>query len=919
MPGLLTTTAAARERMLARNFYRPDNPYNLRGDLVTKTLDAFRTAGFDLRTSPILAGLEALIDNTPLLQIAAGQLVKGVAVRYADRMAFEKLPPIKLENIFSTDPSKRVIGDYPVDWRITPVDKPTSLQQYVSQAFSRTPPTTGLEQSAWPLLNRDPSYQPGGAHLFDVLGPGQKAWVQEQSSRNNFNRWPKADQKGYEVFSLNPGHFRLLEQVYPAAWLNKRIIQGGVYASYLLDSNGNRSLNAASAEAQTLTQVVKAIDDRYSDKTRLAEGFGQTLVPGAGPAENRGPAAQLVYGPDPVDPALQIERGLLYYTDQLLKTDTTQARAMQHETRSFPGKNELDVVWRGSRECRTFTLSDQYDRPEKLIRWDGNNVPDSVLHDTVIPRIAPQTKADLNRLMFSIENLAYGPADLTRLPEQQRGPHGGRLMWFMPYGIGYTEGASAGWNDVPLAGRIEPLHAYSGASRSARLSFILLADYPDGAQRINPTQLGAWFAGCATGPEEVEPLRPRTPLATRPAAPAVATADQYGGTPTYFFENDVYQVLPDYELTSTGFGPNKTIVDGRNLYALNASFGNEIDALAEYVAYSYKAGKLVQLTVTGSCSALFTSDYNARLSYKRALLLAQQLVARANGSYQAQLQVNAWPTPTQFESELSVASIKAGKKYTVSSTDGGLVITLTGRGEQDAHGGGQTEGSINTLTAKQLRRAQVSRVSARPRVVPVIAPLSAQSTHVQEQAALRAQAGADLVAAKPGFNPRFSGSNKRGQRFARGFEQRDYLAPVFHSQTPYDLHQRHEFLLQCTRPGNTVAQKEDVGSNSLYGRAPVCILRFGDFIHSKVLIRDVQIDWQETKWDLNPEGMGVRPLLGKVSLDLILVGGQSLQGPVNALLTATDFGYGAGATFNREPDFPATRYDEGLPTDQPKV
>jgi outer membrane protein OmpA-like peptidoglycan-associated protein len=925
MPGLLTTSAGIREQMLKRNFYRPDNPYDLRQDVVTRTLDVFQTAGFNLRTSPLLAGLEALVDNTPLLQVAAGQIAKNVALRYADRIAFEKLPTIKLENIFSKDPSKKIIGDRPLDWRVTPAVKANSLAEYVRQAFSRTPPTTGLETEAWPLGAGDPELQLGGKRLYDILGSAQKAWISEQTARNEFNRWPKQGQDGHEGLAAQARNFRNTDYLYPASWLAKRKQNGAVYGSYLLDASRNLSLSSRNVTPETLAEVIKRQNDVHADSVRLAEGFGQTLVPGSGPAEVRGPAGQLVYGEE-LDPSLGIERGLLYYTTELAKTATPQGEAMQHEQRVMPGRNELDVVWRGSRECRTFTLSDQYDNAERLIRWQGNGVADSVLHDTVVPRIAPQKSQDQRRLMFSLENLAWGPGDTARLPKQQRGPFGGRQMWFMPYGIGYAESATAKWSDVPLVGRIEDLHAYNGASRNARLTFILLADYPDAAQKISPTQLGAWFAGCETGPEAVDELEPRVPLLNRPVEPAPASTTQnYSGTPSYYFENDIFLVQNDYELTSNGFGANKIIVDPRNLYALNAGYQTELDALAEYVAFSRRQGNLVEIRIAGSCSALFTRDYNARLSFKRALTLAQAVVTRANSGYNAQLSVSTWPTVAQFEEEVTTASIKNQKKYTVTSVDGSVVFVLSGRGEEDANGGGQTEGAINTQVAKRLRRAQVIRVISRVRVTPPPAPLSSQSRHVQQQAQLRAQAGVSKQKVRSEFNPRFNGKHAANQRFAQGFELRDYLAPVYHSQTPYDLYERHEFLIQCTRPGNTVAQKEDVGSNSLYGRAPVCILRLGDFVHSKILIKDVSIDYQETKWDMNPEGMGMRPLLAKVSLDITLLGGQSLQGPINALLTATDSGYDAGSTFFSKGTLPntsvytANRYGVGTDpiSDQP--
>ncbi len=921
MPGLITTTAAVRQRMLARNLYRPDNPYDLRADAVTRTLDAFRAAGFDLRTSPLLSGLEALLDNTPMLRIAAGEITKNVLRRFADRVVHEKLPPVKLENIFSTDPAKRVIGVRPVNWQPTPQPAPTSVGEFIAQGMAAAPPSTALYQPSWPLKDRNPELEPGGLGMFTHLGEGQKAWVMEQSGRNLFNRWPKPGQFGYEQMNANPGLYGLIHSVYPAEWITKRNSQGGVYGSYLLDRLANHSLQNQDFKPVSLEQVVQEQAERNSDAARLAEGFGRITYPGTGPGDED-TLRYHTYAPGTPAEALQIERGLLRYTDALAGTDTPQGRAMRHETREFPGSGELGVVWRGSSECRTFTLSDPYDKPERLIRWDGNGVEDSVLAQHVVPRIAPQGKQDLRRLMFSIENLAWSAADLVKLPEEQRGAFGGRLMWFMPYGIQWAENASANWVDVPLMGRIEGLHNYTGSARKARLTFILLADYPDAAQQVDPTQLGAWFAGCATGPvavDAIELLAP--PLLERPAAPTPRKVENYGGVkPRYYFQNDVDTVEAGYEATKAGWSANGTIVDGANLYALNAGYSAALDDLATYVAYQRKSGNLVEITIQASASALFTNDYNARLSFRRARGLANELISRVSALGQA-LSVTTLPTAQQINQDITRQSIQRGTTYKALSTDGSVRLVLVGKGEELAHGTGATEGTINTKAAKKLRTAGVINVVTRSVVPPAILDPARATAEQQSQAGLRARAaagnGPPAKNGLVGYNPRFGGSQNRSHAYARGFAQRDYLAPVFHSQTPHDLDERYQFLIQCTRPGNTTALQSQIGGNSLYGRAPVCILRLGDFQFAKVLIHDVSLDSQETKWDLNPEGMGMRPLLTKVSLDLTILGGQSLKGPVNQLLTATDFGYTAGSSFTRPPDFPANRYDRGLSSDQP--
>jgi hypothetical protein len=54
----------------------------------------------------------------------------------------------------------------------------------------------------------------------------------------------------------------------------------------------------------------------------------------------------------------------------------------------------------------------------------------------------------------------------------------------------------------------------------------------------------------------------------------------------------------------------------------------------------------------------------------------------------------------------------------------------------------------------------------------------------------------------------------------------------------------------------------------------------------------------ESTWDLNPEGMGAIPLYCTVTMDLTLLGGQSLAGPIDRIQTANDSNFIANSTFN---------------------
>lgn len=123
-------------------------------------------------------------------------------------------------------------------------------------------------------------------------------------------------------------------------------------------------------------------------------------------------------------------------------------------------------------------------------------------------------------------------------------------------------------------------------------------------------------------------------------------------------------------------------------------------------------------------------------------------------------------------------------------------------------------------------------------------------------------------------------------------EKLKYFHPGFHSTTPEGLNSRLTFLHQCIRPGDTipikgVADKNDLDArNASFGPPPICVLRIGDFYHSKIAIKDVNISYDDGVWDLNPEGIGVQPMIATVQMSLSFIGGQGLEKPVERLQNA---------------------------------
>ena len=97
-----------------------------------------------------------------------------------------------------------------------------------------------------------------------------------------------------------------------------------------------------------------------------------------------------------------------------------------------------------------------------------------------------QQVVSLKHCMFSIENLAWkgmfndynDGIEPYGLSSDQKGPLGGRIMWFPPYDLTFNENSNARWEENAFIGRGEPMYTYSNTSRSGSLSFKLLIDHP---------------------------------------------------------------------------------------------------------------------------------------------------------------------------------------------------------------------------------------------------------------------------------------------------------------------------------------------------------------------------------------------------------------------------------------------------------
>lgn len=123
-----------------------------------------------------------------------------------------------------------------------------------------------------------------------------------------------------------------------------------------------------------------------------------------------------------------------------------------------------------------------------------------------------------------------------------------------------------------------------------------------------------------------------------------------------------------------------------------------------------------------------------------------------------------------------------------------------------------------------------------------------------------------------------------------------YFSPAFHSITPEGFNSRLSFLHQCTRQGFTDSVSDNNNTlksagNLSFGRPPICILRIGDFYHTKIVIQSLMIDFNDSTLDMNPEGIGLQPMFARITLNFVFLGGSDLGAPISRLQNALSFNY----------------------------
>jgi len=689
-------------------------------------------------------------------------------------------------------------------------------------------------------------------------------------------------------------------------------------------------------------------------------------------------------------------------------------------------KNNTTGAEAGIEYCRVFTKDTPYYTYADLQKTDGittsgRRFSSSVLDNTYNLNIAPMRNPGSSNIqpgpggnlvakkyMFSIENLAWRTSSrpgfrVQDLPVCEQGPNGGRVMWFPPYEIKFSDTSQAGWNKTSFLGRPEPMYTYKDTSRTGTLSWKMIVDHPStlnlvvdqqlkgvGREKMNSI-LDSFFAGCVKydiyelakkfNRIPVEKLYTYQEILSNPRLTEEELRKVYteipaennttntnnspqtdGGPQTeytgpfkdkyqnlgFYFENDQPNPNTRQKTTSENFqnlfntytsssNVAKYVKNANNIFSttdtnrnVSQFFDTVVKSNFNLVKDSFVTDALdiienqkgtISIVLEGSASALAKPDYNIDLSARRIDSVKNYFKTTGLSKYLGKEFRIIGENP-QGEGETIVFPKTASG--TDNLTDGSVNTTSIGSfGEQvictqniSGSTGEYTDKVLNSTTqifsvaAMACRRVAIGSIEVTIQPPPpapepkkeqsvtgVNVPIPKETRTIQQEKmeGIGKKILRDLLSECDYFEMIKESSPMIYDNIKQKIK---HFNPAFHSMTPEGLNGRLNFLNQCVRPGETIPTigtdnkpKYNDAVNTSFGAPPVLILRIGDFFNTKIIPNSMQFSYEPLVLDLNPEGIGVQPMIANVTMSFDIIGGMGLAKPVEELQNALSFNY----------------------------
>ena len=585
---------------------------------------------------------------------------------------------------------------------------------------------------------------------------------------------------------------------------------------------------------------------------------------------------------------------LLYKTQQLVNNSENDVFINQTK-KYFRDKEQDRIISRGNaiRElalidvdgntnfCRVWTVNDRYsyfnairntglffnaDSPGEGFSARQDKASLSVLMENGIPKYHPSildSKTTRKKFMLSLENLAWAD-NLADLPLFEIGPGDpltgtkGRIMWFPPYELTFDENTSANWTNTEFIGRSEPVYTYNNSKRSGSISFKIIVDHPrviNCYRGMNNNLVERFFAGCVTPEDFIRALECAVPQ---------TDMDE---VKKKIYEKEKPKInLPEKDQDDGSVAYTESIEcdpEKENCLAKRIPSQSDLVELTTTIVtfvkkQSNNTNPKVLITLNGYCSNEVQADFNfSEDPTTVSKTYAEEVKDIITQALQQSLD-------TKLYKNISPIQVKGNS---VESTESSAYRV-------DALMENDTENSTEALPPEKGETPE--------EIDPTEAINLIDNLIIDE-------------------GPYFDFIDANYPNYFKTISEKiRYFHAGFHSITPEGFNSRLTFLNQCMRQGPSIYDKPtskdgvEVGiqpQNLSFGRPPICILRIGDFFHTKVAINSLSITYDGPQWDLNPEGIGVQPMIATVTLSIDLIGGHSLVGPINRLQNAVSFNY----------------------------
>ena len=559
----------------------------------------------------------------------------------------------------------------------------------------------------------------------------------------------------------------------------------------------------------------------------------------------------------------------------------------------------------------------------------------------------------VKKYMFSIENLAWkNTPEFEDLPDCEKGQNGGRIMWFPPYNLSFDDQSTPTFNSNNFLGRPEPIYTYQNTKRSGNLSWSIIVDHPSVLNLIVDKELkdvnsentaneivNSFFAGL----NKYDLYELAKKYSTIPFSDITKLYEEIIGntkTPLEDKEEAANSLPPVIDnLTQTdgytlqtdciGWGFYFDTADATNLtdydYAYLSEQYDSVERFDEYVSYNQPKAQEIEVFY----DEIITPNIDRMDSLFNEV---HEIFNNKIGRVKIILNSSLYQDTTNY-GELTDQRLETIKKFfgenagnagntlqdKLDSSELQIVLSPNPFPDTVIPIGDTTFNSINCLDILQAPdndyspQAMACRALRITQVIVTETPPEDQSTGSVPPVTTPPQGE------KPSSTSNIENKSKNISKFilrkllteCNYFDMLraqdpfvfdnirkkiKYFSPIFHSMTPEGLNSRVTFLNQCVRPGRTIPVKNTDGElvnqdafNTAFGSPPVLVLRVGDYFNTKIIPGNISFKYENL--DLNPEGIGVQPMIVNVTMSFDIIGGMGLKGPVDELQNALSFNF----------------------------